>query len=159
MGKFEHRGLPLQYSVKTMVSPQDIANELLAILPNVRSGALRFWGDWFGRPFDNGHLLVECHASEDCLRLHFNEGEVLAVWNPSDVQITELTFRIASATALRWTWFYYGRPKTPDNLYYRDYAQQEGGIIYRTNGEMIPGEGWPGNDARSYPAVEMPELA
>jgi hypothetical protein len=54
------------------------------------------------------------------------------VWNPSDVQITKTTFRIGNATALRWSWFYYGRPKTPENLYYRDYVQQDGGIIFRT---------------------------
>jgi hypothetical protein len=140
-----------------MASLQDLANQLAAILPDVKRGALRFWGDWFGRPFDNGHLLVGCQASDDCLRLRFYEGEVLAVWNPSDVQITETTFRIGSATALRWSWFYYGRPKTPENLYYLDYAQQDGGIIFRTNWDTIPGKGWLGKDASSYPAVEMPD--
>lgn len=140
-----------------MTSPQDLANGLSAILPNVKCGALRFWGAWFGRPYDNGHRLVECHGSEDCLRLEFNEGEVLAVWNPSDVQITETSFRIGCATALRWTWFYYGRPKTPENLYYLDYAQQDGGIVFRTNWDTIPGNGWLEKDASSYPAVEMPD--
>jgi hypothetical protein len=66
--------LTVQYPVKTMASLLDIANKLAAILPDVKRGALRFWGDWLGRPFDNGHLLVECEASDDCLRLRFNEG-------------------------------------------------------------------------------------
>jgi hypothetical protein len=140
-----------------MASLQDIANEVSAVLPNAKRGALRFWGDWFGRPFDNGHRLTECQASVDCLRLRFDEGEVLAVWNPSDVEITETTFRIGNATALRWTWFYYGRPKTLENIYYRDYVQQDGGIIFRTNGDTVPGNGWLGEDATSYPAVEMPD--
>ncbi len=99
-----------------MASPQEIANDVSAILPNVNSGTLRSWGQWFGRPYDNVHQLVECHASDDCLRLHFDGGEALSVWNPSEVLIDESTFRIGSATALRWTSFYYGRPKTPENL-------------------------------------------
>jgi hypothetical protein len=47
-----------------MPSLQNFANELAAILPDVKRVALRFWGDWFGRPFDKGNLLVECQASD-----------------------------------------------------------------------------------------------
>jgi hypothetical protein len=140
-----------------MPLPEDIAKDITAILPHAKRGTLRFWGEWFGRPFDNYHWLVGCHATADCLRLQFNEGEVLAVWNASDVEINETTFRIGSATALRWTWYYYGRPKTPENVRYRDYAQQDGRIAFRTNSDTIRGTGWLAQDAVLYPAAEMPD--
>jgi hypothetical protein len=144
--------------METMALPQEIAKEITSILPHVKRGTLRFWGEWFGRPFDNYHWLVACDATDDCLRLRFNEDEILAVWNPADVKITDTTFRIGSATALRWTWYYYGRSKTPENLCSKDYAQQDGRIAYRTNSDTIPGTGWLAQDsASSYPAVDMPD--
>jgi hypothetical protein len=144
------------YSVKTMVSPQELSRQISAILPNVRCGSLRFWGDWFGRPYENGHRLIACDATDDCLRLHFNEDETLAVWNPIDVEITTDAFRIGNATALRWTWYSYGGPKEPENLRYRDYAREDERIIYRMNGDRLRGTGWLEPDATSYAAVEMP---
>ena len=150
----------MPYSVETMiVLPQEIAKDITEILPHVKRGTLRFWGKWFGRPFDNHHWLVACDATDDCLRLRFNEDEILAVWNPANVEINETTFRIGSATAVRWTWYYYGRPKTPENLRYWDYVRQDGKIAFRTNWNTIPGSGWLEQDAASYPAVEMPDSA
>jgi len=139
-----------------MTPTQEIANHITAILPNVKRGTLRFWGQWFGKPYDNYHWLVACDATEDC-RLRFNEDEVLAIWDPADAEITETTFRIGSATSIRWTWYYYGRPKTPENLFYIDYAQQDGGIVFRTNWDTILGAGPLGEDAITYPAAEMPD--
>jgi hypothetical protein len=63
----------MHYSVETMVLPQEIAKDITEILPHVKRGILRFWGKWFGRPFDNYHWLVACDANDDCLRLRFNE--------------------------------------------------------------------------------------
>ena len=39
----------------------------------LKSGSLRFWGDWFGRPMDNIHTVVstEYLAKENKLILHF----------------------------------------------------------------------------------------
>jgi hypothetical protein len=43
------------------------------------SGSLRFWGEWFGRPFDNYHRRVACEVTDECLQFRFKEAEVLAV--------------------------------------------------------------------------------
>ncbi|MGA7858884.1 MAG: hypothetical protein WCA11_13190 [Terracidiphilus sp.] len=95
------------------------------MLPIVKSGSLRFWGEWLGKPYDNWHVVVSCDATDDCLQIHFNQGEVLAVWNPIDVEIDAKQFRIGSATALRWTWYSYGQSQTPVNLRHMDYAKQD----------------------------------
>jgi hypothetical protein len=149
----------MHYSVETMVLPQEIAKNITEILPRVKRGPLQFWGQSFGRPGENSQCLVACDATDDCLRLRFSGDEVLAVWNPADLKIDETTFRIVSATAIRSTWYYFDRPKTPDNLRYWDYAQHDGRIAFRTNWNTVPGSGWLEPDAASYPAVEMPDSA
>ena len=142
------------YSHGIVPMPTEVAAEITNALPNVKSGTLRFWGQGFGRPYDNIHTLVSCDATDDCLRLRFDLGEVLAVWNPVGVEINATEFRIRCAVAVRWTWYYYGRPQTPENLFYKDYAKKDGGIAFRTNWEQKPGTGTL-DSAATFPAVEM----
>lgn len=144
----------LDYSFAIVSTPLELAAEISKALPNLKSGTLRFWGEWFGKPYDNIHTVVSCDATDDCLRLRFDQGEVLAVWNPIDIQIDATTLRIGSATALRWTWYYYGRARSPENLFYRDYAGQEGSVVFRTNWDQTPGTRRL-DSANTFPAVEM----
>jgi hypothetical protein len=110
-----------------------IYNQLNKALPNIKSGTLRFWGEWFGRPYDNMHTLVRCEFTHDVLTLHFNEGEVLSVWNPKALTINRWTFQIADADRVRWEWFYYSRPKTAANLYFEEFVKSPEGILATTN--------------------------
>jgi len=146
--------IPIGYPFVDMPTPSELAAIITIALPNVRRGTLRFWGQWFGRPYDNIHTVVSCDATDDCLRLRFDGGEVLAVWNPLDVEIDAREFRIGNAASIRWTWYYYGRPQTPENLFYIDYAKQDGSIAFRTNWDQTPGTGTL-DSAASFPAVEM----
>jgi hypothetical protein len=135
-----------------MTNAERIARQIERVLPTLRPGTLRFWGEWFGRPNDNIHTVVECAGIGDLLQMTFDQGEVLSVFDPDDVQISETAFRIGSASRVRWEWFYYGRPKTPSNLYYRDYARAEGAVSATTNVD------WSAQDLRpdaAKPAVEM----
>jgi hypothetical protein len=58
---------------------------------------------------------------------------------------------------MRFTRYYCGRPKCPENILYRDYALQDGLIQFRTNEAwVVPGSGWMHEaTAISFPAVEM----
>ena len=82
---------------------------------------------------DNWHSLIACEAEGDILRLKFNEGEMLCIWSPRQAVITDKIFQIKDADRVRWGWFYYGRPKTPSNLYFEDYMRKESEIIATTN--------------------------
>lgn len=82
----------------------------------VKSGTLRVFGDWFGRPMDNCHIVVGAEADGDHLIVRFDQGERLTVWSPDGAVITSDTFRIARASRVRWEWYYYGRPPAPENL-------------------------------------------
>jgi hypothetical protein len=98
-----------------MSEAQQMAEHINGRLPHIKTGALCFWGQWFGRPYDNVHRTVACEADGEVLRLRFNEGESLFVWSPRSLKADQRAFRIADAAKVRWEWFYYGRPKTESN--------------------------------------------
>jgi len=116
-----------------MTEAEKIADRICRGLPNIKSGTLRFWGSWFGRPHDNWHQVVACEASDLVLRVRFNEGEVLSVWSPRGGVFDDRTFRIQNAQRVRWEWFYYGRPKIADNLYFEDFSRSGVVVIAETN--------------------------
>ena len=106
----------------------EVATHVQQLVPRVKSGTLRFWGVWFGRPHDNFHTIVQAEADSDCLTLHFNDEETLQIWHPTGCQIDEQQFVILSASRVLWQWYWYGRPHTPDNLMSHDFVR-DGGVI------------------------------
>lgn len=102
-------------------------------LPKVKQGSLRFWGKWFGRPYDNIHVLVRCEASENVLRLDFELGEHLSLWSPRDLSLDSSTFQIADAERVLLEWYSYGSRKIPENLLFKDYAKKGETIVERSN--------------------------
>jgi hypothetical protein len=42
-------------------------------------------------------------------------------------------FRINRADRVRWEWFYYGRPKTAENLFFKDFVRAGQNIPPTTN--------------------------
>lgn len=116
-----------------MSDAEQLADRIGKALPRVKSGTLRFWGEWFGRPKDNWHQMVRCDAQQDVLRLYFNEGETLSVWSPEELALDDSTFRISRANRVLWEWFYYGRPKVDSNLYFLDYMKSSEGVTATTN--------------------------
>jgi hypothetical protein len=121
-------------------------------LPNIRIGSLRFWGAWFGRPYDAFHRIVDSDGSERLLRVHFNEGETLSVWSPDGLIANTSTFRIRDAERVRWEWFYYGRPKTEPNRCFIDFAKSPDGIVLTSSDAAYYPDPYP---KPSEPAVEI----
>jgi hypothetical protein len=111
---------------------QEMARHL-SRLGKVKAGTLRFWGYWFGRPYDNYHTLVTSAADGEVLRLQFNEQETLSVWTPSGLEVNAEIFRISEASQIRWEWFYYGQPKTDENRYFFEFVRGESGIQSSSN--------------------------
>ncbi len=98
-----------------------------------RGGTLRIWGQWFGRPHDNMHRITSAASTSDHVRLSFDQGETLAIWKPAGLEITTATFAVKQADRVRWEWYFYGRPQTPENLYYEDYVKQGDRVEATTN--------------------------
>jgi len=99
------------------------ADQLIRELPSLKPGTLRFWGRWFGRPYDNCHYVVGCEAQDEVLRLRFHDAEVLSVWSPVGLDTSQGVLRISDAARVRWEWFYYGRPQIASNLYFLDFVK------------------------------------
>ena len=131
---------------------EQIAARIKAALPRLKTGTLRFWGEWFGRPYDNVHRVIDCDAKDDLLHIQFNEGESLHLWSPQQAELDHLMFRIQSAARVRWEWFAYGGPKSQQNRYFMDFTRIGDKVDAQTNFDWHAPNLQPTLQA---PAVEM----
>jgi hypothetical protein len=141
-----------------MTPAEELAAKVSALLPNCRFGPLEVLG-WasFGRPREGWEAVVSSQATGDCIRFNFGEEDILAVWNPADVEITERFIRIGSASAIRLSW-YGNSPKVPANIRYGDFALIDGSVAFRTNVDTTPGSGWLKQEiVDSHPAILIGE--
>ena len=100
---------------------------------SLKVGSLRFWGEWFGKPNDNCHRVVGCSAESNTLLIEFDDGGKLTVVDPAGLELSTTTFAIRDASSVRWEWFYYGRPQTPENLYFYEHRRRGKTIDATTN--------------------------
>lgn len=113
-----------------MSPAEKMAQTIDRALPRLH-GSLQIFGEWFGRPWDNNHSMVAAEADENHLRLTFDDDETLDVWDPKGLELaSDPRFVIRSASRVRWEWFDYGEPKTPDNRHYIEY-RNGGTAIHR----------------------------
>lgn len=89
-----------------------------------KSGTVRFWGDWFGRPFDNCHRAVKASISnkENTLVIYFDNDEKCTVYNPQSINNEKNTFYISQASKIVWEWYSCGDSHTQQNLCRRIYT-------------------------------------
>jgi hypothetical protein len=112
---------------------EKLAARINAVLPNIKRGTLRFWGEWFGPPSDSWYKIVGCESHVDHVRIRFDEGEILSIWSATKFDVGPTIFRVGNANQVRWEWFYYGRPPAPENLYFIEFRRQGNGVIGSTN--------------------------
>ena len=111
----------------------NIADEIMSLEPNMRSGSLCIFGCWFGRPMDNHHQTESAAIDGEVLKLVFDEGKTLEIWNPSELTIHRTTLKIYYASKVKWSWYYYGKPKQPDNIFYNEYIVNDNNVLLSTN--------------------------
>ena len=104
------------------------AERIMQALPSLRRGSLEIWAVVFGRPGDNIHTAVNASATDDVLSVQFNQGELLQVWEPLEWVFDADDFRIGNARRVRWQWYSYGQPRTPEFLYFKDYVRTRDGL-------------------------------
>ena len=135
-----------------MCNAATLCGQLRHVLPNVKNGTFRIWGEWFGKPYDNWLTLKRCDAHEDALLLYFDQGEKLSIWSPAGLLADKSAFRINDAVRVRLEWFAYGRPRLPSNLYFEDFVKAQGRIRVTTNIDWYNPKF---NPKTSEPAVEI----
>lgn len=89
----------LKPNVKQVVQPIEIKKS---------GGSLCFYGDWFGRPYDNYHKIKQYSYTDDVLEIIFDEWERLIVIEPLGITNTENEFGISCAKTVKWSWYPYG---------------------------------------------------
>lgn len=115
-------------------------------VPDVRSGALRIFGEWFGRPFDNQHTVIDIRADGDQLIVTFNGAEVLTVSDPAEASIHPGEFWIKGASRVRWEWHEYGRPPGSGPSHVLEYWIDSGQVFSAQDGtttQVADGLSWP----------------
>jgi hypothetical protein len=135
-----------------MDETKEIATRIQRAIPKVPSGTLRFWGEWFGRPYDNIHTLLTCDAEANTLRLHFDQAETLVVWSPRGLTLDAAVLRIDVADRVRWEWYKYGSPKTPENLYFEEFTRTGQQLSASSNVDWYTPSFHP---TTAHPAVEV----
>lgn len=112
-----------------------IAADVERQLPEIKAGSLCVYGDIFGGAVDNIHVVVGARLDEHegCLVVECGGGESLSVWDPGAVTISERAFSIGRASRVRWEWYYYGRPRLPENRYFIEHVRTDGGVRAQTN--------------------------
>ncbi len=122
-------------------------------LPHVKSGSVVIFGGIFGSRIDNMHEVVGATLNDGgSTTIHFNEGETLTLWGADGIVVGDRVFTVATATRVRWEWFYYGRPQVPENRYFQDYRAENLGVVARTNADW---DNSPLTPRLGQPAVEI----
>lgn len=93
-------------------------------------GTMCFYGEWFGRPYDNFHKIIKANYENDCLNIYFSNGEILSVVNPLGITNEENCFKIEKASKVVWQFNPYGDENNiPKRYIYKDC---ENGKILKT---------------------------
>ena len=116
-------------AVEDLPSAVEAAADLSAVLGSVKRGALRMFGDWFGRPVDNVLIADSVKAEGHDLIVGFGDGEELVISDPAEWAFAADTFRVGRASRVIWRWYYYGRPKEPANLLTIEHWFDESGVL------------------------------
>ena len=101
----------------------------------IKRGTIQIWGEWFGRPYDNIHIIESVKWSSTEIIIHFDQGETLYITDPVKIINEEKQFIISDASKVLFTWYYYGKEQTYDNLYVRQYIKNVDGNILRAEGK------------------------
>ncbi len=108
-------------------------------------GSLRFWGEWFGRPYDNFHRVqyAQYDTTTNELIIYFEE-EILRIKQPQEIYNTEREFYVVDAEEISWQWSSYGEPITRDSQNYIIYHKNTDGTFYKdsraTKKSFVPTE-------------------
>lgn len=91
-----------------------------------KGGSICFFGDWFGRPYDNFHRVKNAYinCNTNLMTIEF-EGEVLTIKNPEILINTDTEFSIQYADEVTWEWYFYGKPASVESKCQIRYVRQK----------------------------------
>lgn len=84
-------------------------NENVEIL--TKEGSLYFYGDWFGRPYDNYHKIIHVCYDGEILEIIFDRRERLLIYEPENIISSIQELKIEKARKLKWIYIPYNSVK------------------------------------------------
>lgn len=118
----------------------------LAVKPG---GTLRFYGEWFGRPYDNYHKILECVFKDEILYIKFDAGETIKIWNPNNIILNNDELIIKNSTCVEFLRYDYDKQLTKE-LKIDRYSDEEFMNLYLQSGEVYKKP-----VKHDYPAFEL----
>lgn len=105
--------------LKAIPEAEEVLKEQLNIFrPNknigiiTQGGSLCFFGDWFGRPHDNFHKIVQTNYDGEILEIKFDHWEHLIIYEPENITSEKNELTIAKAKKIKWMYIPYGSKTT-----------------------------------------------
>ncbi len=103
-----------------------------------KSGCLNLFGDWVViPPMDVSHTMIKADIIDGALRIHFDGGEKLLIWEPTKVKIDPKCFFIGKALKVRWEWHRSKKGNIPVNLHVKEYSQDAATFSRKTNSKKF----------------------
>ncbi len=110
----------------------DNVDEFISKIQNsqktIKSGTLRFFGDWFGRPMDNCHEVTRIEFIENELVIEFCNNSLVSIIEPNGIILENDNFTLKNANKVRYE---YGNSSSNTRLrkYYIEYIASKDFII------------------------------
>lgn len=124
--------------------------KIINYLEEKPGGSLRLYGEWFGRPNDNYHKILLCIFKDGILKIKFDAGETIKIWNPNNITFNNNELIIKDSTCVEFLRYYYGKPQTIENSTIDIYSKGE--VI---NPSIKSGKVYKKIIQQGYPAVEL----
>lgn len=115
----------------------ELAREYMALPPDVRAGSLCFYGYHLGRPLDCGYAPLAVVSSDEYLRIDYEGGWIVEIWNPSAFRVEGICLHVDFADRLRLSREWQGELKVE-----RDHVLTDEGLV------AVMGDGSPNTWAK-----------
>ena len=97
-----------------------------------KGGSLCFYGDWFGRPYDNFHQIIHTSYDGEILEIIFDQQQHLLVYQPEGITSTARKLEITKAQKVKWLYIPYGSKTTEYNTITYTYNAESKTVIKET---------------------------
>ena len=97
-----------------------------------KGGSLCFYGDWFGRPYDNFHQIIHTSYDGEILEIIFDQQQHLLVYQPEGITSTARKLEITKAQKVKWLYIPYGSKTTEYNTITYTYNVESKTVIKET---------------------------
>lgn len=127
--------VPGPNSQTRLLTAHEFADKVKNELHHFRGGAMRIYGDWFGRPYTNMHRLIgtDYDPELNVLTMTFSEGETLSIRDPKHIFDSSTMMKILHADSIRLDFLHSSDRNEAKKEYYLTYTRTKSKVQTETN--------------------------